>query len=95
MHDWSDESCLKILRNCHAALPATGVLLVNEIVLNDDHSGTEYGTLMSLHMAIAMEPGSKERSQSEYRALLEQAGFQLEQVIRYGGIRDLIVARKL
>ena len=95
LHDWSDENCLKILHNCHAALPAKGILLINESVLNDDYSGTEFATLMSLHMTVVCEWGARERTQTEYRSLLDQAGFRFQDVVRYGGVRDLIVAQRL
>jgi 2-polyprenyl-3-methyl-5-hydroxy-6-metoxy-1,4-benzoquinol methylase len=94
LHDWSDESCRKILRNCFDALPSGGVLLVSESVLRNDFSGKAFTVLLSLHMLVVCEPGAKERTESEYRSLLEDAGFRDMQVIRLEGPRDLIVARK-
>ncbi|MBS1786864.1 MAG: hypothetical protein JST85_04040 [Acidobacteria bacterium] len=95
LHDWNDEHCRTILRNCFDALPSGGALLIVESVLNDDLSGTEFGVMMSLHMTVCCEPGARERSEAEYRTLLEEAGFSLVDVRRYGAPRDLIVARKL
>ncbi len=94
LHDWGDANCGKILRNCFGALSSGGVLLVNEAVLNDDFSGTQYAVLLSLHMAVVCEPGARERSKSEYRSLLEEAGFRNIEVMRYGATRDLVMARK-
>src|SRR5579875_673869 len=70
LHDWSDASCYKILRNCFAALPPGGTLLITESVLNNDHSGSRFAVLMSLHMAVVCESGAKERTEQEYRALV-------------------------
>jgi hypothetical protein len=94
LHDWSDESCSKILRNCFDALPSQGALLITEGVLNDDFSGTRFRVLMSLNMLITCEPGARERTEEEYHALLEEAGFDRIRVIRLKAPRDLIVARK-
>jgi hypothetical protein len=94
LHDWGDENCRKILRNCFSALPSGGVLLINEAVLQDDFSGSRWAALLSLHMAIVCEPGARERNAAEYRTLLEAAGFSGIEVVRYGGMRDLVVARK-
>jgi ubiquinone/menaquinone biosynthesis C-methylase UbiE len=94
LHDWSDESCHKILRNCIEVLPSPGVLLVSESVLNDDFSGTTHALMKDLTMLVACESGARERSKAEYRSLLEEAGFRDVEVIRLEAPRDLIVARK-
>jgi len=94
LHDWSDESCRKILRNCFDVLPSQGVLLVSESVLNDDFSGTRHALMKDLTMLVACEAGARERSKTEYRSLLEEAGFRDVEVIRLDAPRDLIVARK-
>ena len=72
----------------------SGVLLISETVLNNDLSGTQFGVLLSLHMLVVCEPGAKERSEAEYRTLLEEAGFRDIEVARLGAPRDLIIARK-
>jgi hypothetical protein len=48
---------------------------------------------LDLMMLVAAEPGARERNEAEYRALVEGAGFRLDQVIRIDAPRDLIVAR--
>jgi 3-hydroxy-5-methyl-1-naphthoate 3-O-methyltransferase len=94
LHDWSDEKCRAILRHCYEALPSQGVLLVCEKVLNNDFSGDRVGLLIDLHMLLVSESGAKERSEAEYRSLLEEAGFQETEIIRLHAPRDLILARK-
>jgi hypothetical protein len=49
---------------------------------------------MSLHMLVVCEPGAKERSEGEYKSLLEEAGFRDAEVIRFDAPRDLIIGRK-
>ena len=45
-------------------------------------------------MLVANEPDARERSLSEYRGLLDEAGFDVVDVIQFEAPRDLIVARK-
>ncbi len=77
LHDWNDENCSKILRNCFEALPSKGALLISESVLNNDHSGTQFGVLMSLHMLVVCESGARERNEAEYRHFWKKQGFEI------------------
>jgi hypothetical protein len=45
-------------------------------------------------MLIVCEPGARDRSEAEYRSLLEEAGFRDMELIRLDAPRDLIIARK-
>lgn len=94
LHDWSDDTCHKILSNCATALPAGGVLLISESVLNSDFSGRNSANLKDLIMLIANEPDARERSEEEYRSLLNATGFDVVNVMRLEAPRDLLVARK-
>ena len=94
LHDWSDETCRKILRNCAAALPSGGVLLISESMLNNDFSGSAHSLMKDLVMLIVNEPGGRERSENEYKSLLEDTGFRFDRVIRFDAPRDLLVAHK-
>jgi hypothetical protein len=95
LHDWNDEHCRRILRNCHAALPKGGALIITESVLNADGSGAPFATLMSLHMLVLCEPGARERTEAEYADLLADTGFGIERLLRTGAPRDFLIARKL
>jgi hypothetical protein len=70
------------------------VLLVSQKVLNNDFSGPRFALMLDLTMLVAAESGARERSEAEYRSLLEEAGFRDMEVIRIEAPRDLIVARK-
>jgi len=95
LHDWSDERCREILGNCFAALPEHGVLLVVEKVLNQDYSSSTFTLMKDLTMLIGCESGARERTEAEYRGLLHETGFRLDQLIRFDAPRDLVVARKV
>lgn len=78
LHDWDDAQSLAILKNCHRAMREQDRLLIVETVLS---SGNEpsFGKLLDLHMLVVT--GGCERTETEHRALLEQAGFSLARVI--------------
>jgi hypothetical protein len=95
LHDWNDDHCRQILRNCHAALPPGGTLIICESILNPDGSGSPFATLMSLHMLVVCEPGARERTEGEYAELLHSTGFEIERLVRPGAPRDFLIARKI
>ncbi|GLT78291.1 hypothetical protein SLA2020_498310 [Shorea laevis] len=33
LHDWADEECLRLLKNCHQAVPKNGKVIVMDAVL--------------------------------------------------------------
>lgn len=95
LHDWSDENCRKILRHCFEALPAGGTLLISEMVMHDDFSGSSlWSELYSLFMLVCCESSARERSEAEHREQLAEAGFRDVRIVRARGPRDLIVARR-
>jgi hypothetical protein len=94
LHDWSDEVCRKILRNCAAALPDDGVLLISDSVLDRDFSGSRFDHIKDVTMLVCNEAGARERSEDELSALLRDAGFAVDRVLRPDAPRDLLVARK-
>ena len=78
IHDWDDDRCLEILGNCRQAMDPNGRLLLVEMVIppgDDPHPGK------MLDMVMLSLPGGMERSEQEYRELLDTAGFRLTQVI--------------
>lgn len=81
VHDWNDESAVRILKNCRRAIRPDGRLLLLEMVLtgNDDPGNA----LMDLLMMVLT--GGRERTEAEFRSLLHEAGFSLERIIPAGG----------
>lgn len=79
IHDWHDDSCIKILRNCHRAMASDGRLLVIDAVIPADNA-PDINKFIDLHMLVLTE-GGKERTEAEFRSLLEAGGFQLTRII--------------
>ncbi|CAL9063276.1 unnamed protein product [Musa banksii] len=77
LHNWSDESCAKILNNCWKALPENGKVIAVECVLpvvTEPSLGTQSVCHVDLIM-LAHNPGGKERTEMEFQELAKQAGF--------------------
>lgn len=81
LHDWNDEQCATILANVRAAIPAHGKLLEVERVIADDPEGlrSELSALMmDLNMLVCL--GALDRTEAEFRSLLDEVSFSLKSV---------------
>ena len=76
LHDWNDEECVKILSNIQKASPAGGRVLVVEHVVPGSET-SHFSKLFDIHMMCALT--GRERTEKEYAALLEKAGFRYVQ----------------
>ena len=74
LHDWSEDKIRALLAKIYRRLPAGGAILIAERLLYEDKSGPVSAQLQSLNMLMCTE--GKERTLSEYRRLLEDAGFR-------------------
>lgn len=78
IHDWTEDQCLTILMNCRRAMKPGSKLLIIEMVLpvgDTPHQGK------LLDIAMLVMTGGKERTEAEYSALLEKAGFNLTRTV--------------
>lgn len=89
LHDWDDDSCLAILRNCRRAISAEGRLLVLEALVPEG-PGPAQGKRMDLVMLVG--PGGLQRTKAELASLLQRSGFALTRVIGTGPEYSLIEA---
>ena len=92
LHDWGEDKIERLLRKIYAALPSGGGLLISEALLNEDRSGPVFALMQNLNMLVCTD--GKERTCSDYRALLESAGFRAIQCRRTGTVLDAVLARK-
>lgn len=77
LHNWSDEQCVRILRNCASAMSPDGRVLVIEAVLAPD-GRADMAALLDLDMLVLT--GGRERRKPEIRRLLQAAGLRVESV---------------
>jgi ubiquinone/menaquinone biosynthesis C-methylase UbiE len=82
LHNWNDDKALIVLKNCRRCLPKEGKLFLVERVLDSEgdspNSGNQSKNLINLTMAVFT--GGKERTEGEFRKLLEEAQFALESI---------------
>ena len=92
LHDWNDLKIDALLRKIFLALPDKGVLLVTETLVDDDRTGPTYTLMQDLNMLVCTD--GRERTETEYSALLQTAGFSAVEFRRTDSLVDAILAIK-
>ena len=81
LHDWPDEECVRILKNCRSAMPDQARLLIVEQLLEPDpQRGRPTAYLIDIQM-MAMFGSGRERSREEFERLLSASGLIAIRVI--------------
>jgi flavonol 3-O-methyltransferase/caffeic acid 3-O-methyltransferase len=77
LHDWSDQHCGTLLKNCYDALPVHGKVVLVECILpvNPEAKPSSQGVFHVDMIMLAHNPGGRERYEREYEALARGAGF--------------------
>ncbi|KAI3929139.1 hypothetical protein MKX01_006375 [Papaver californicum] len=77
LHDYDDERCVKLLKNCRNSLLVGGIVMIIEFVVPDRlvNNAESFNALNSDLMMMAVNPGGKERTISEFNDLANAAGF--------------------
>ncbi|KAL9251045.1 Caffeic acid 3-O-methyltransferase-like protein [Drosera capensis] len=84
LHNWNDEQCLDILKNCYNALPETGKLIVIDFVLPTEPDGSwadKHVTELDTIMLVTL--GGQERTMKEFESLCKKSGFSGFEFICY------------
>lgn len=92
LHDWSEDKIDQLLARIHGALPPGGGLLIAEKILDEDRCGPRWALMQDLNMLTCTE--GRERTLSDYRQLLERAGFTDVRGAVTSQPIDAILARK-
>jgi O-methyltransferase len=88
LHDWGDQECRVILRNCRQSARAGSRLLVIEQVMGSQPS--KFACQVDLTMLVAVS--GRERQLKEYEHLLGEAGFTLRSIKPLTATHSLIEA---
>jgi acetylserotonin N-methyltransferase len=92
LHDWSEEKIRRLLEKICLRLPKGGGLLIAERLLDEDKCGPVSTQMQSLNMLVCTE--GRERTVSEYAALLREAGFSEVDGRKTGSPLDAVLAVK-
>ncbi len=77
LHDWSDAKCAVILDRCRQAMsPGSRLLIVDRVI---DEPVEVLSLFYDLHMLVQI--GGRERTATEFRTLLQNAGLQMQRII--------------
>jgi len=79
LHIFDDQTSLKLLKNIYKSMPVKGKVLIVEAVIKSDNKPA-LGKILDLQMLIGTETG-RERTEQEYKALVEAAGFKFIKAI--------------
>jgi AraC-like DNA-binding protein len=90
LHDWPDEKAVQILRNVREAAGRGATVLLVEFVI-PKHDREFPGKWVDLEMLLNL--GARERTASEYRNLLSQAGFRMTRVVQTATPLSVVEAR--
>ena len=93
IHDWDDKRSIAILHNCHRVISPQGKLLLVESVVPariDRSLPSQFSVRGDVNMLV--HTGGRNRTEAEYRALFEAAGFQLIRIIPTQGAAKILEA---
>jgi O-methyltransferase domain/Dimerisation domain len=90
LHDWDDDSCVRILRNCREAARPDARMIVIENVIRD-LTRDKFATLLDMNM-LAVTSG-QERDLAGYDKLFTASGWQRTAVYTLPGARSLLELR--
>ncbi|ESQ27366.1 hypothetical protein EUTSA_v10018703mg [Eutrema salsugineum] len=78
LHDWTDEHCIKLLKNCWKSLPEKGKVIIVDMVTPTEPKGGDFScnTVYAMDMLMLTQcSGGKERSLSQFEDLAFRSGF--------------------
>lgn len=88
LHDWDDEHAIVILKNCKKNMSKSSKLLIIDRIF--DGNENDLVCLSDINMLVMY--GSKERSENEFKILLENADLKMTRIIKTDTLLSIIEA---
>ena len=80
--DWDDEQAISILKNCRAALPSHGqIMIVEEVYPARIDQSPESRRAAATDVLMLVCTGGRQRTETEFRNLLAESGFRLTGIV--------------
>jgi hypothetical protein len=96
IHDWDDERSTAILKNCRRAMAPQGKLLLVETVLPERIAPSPMNFIATgSDVNMLVNAGGRERTETEFRALVDAAGFRLTRIVPTQSLSSVIEATPL
>ncbi|GLJ19609.1 hypothetical protein SUGI_0354840 [Cryptomeria japonica] len=83
--DWDEDKCEQILGNCHKALPENGRLIVAENITMEGSMSNKSTDIVTDLVMIVVANGGKERSEKDWKRLLQKSGFSVVRMVEPPG----------
>jgi hypothetical protein len=92
LHDWDEDTCVNIMKTLHASASKVkgSKVLIIEMLLDDAKRLTQIQAFLDLQMLSLVN--GKERSEKQWKPILEKSGFNLKRIVRTGGELVIIEA---
>nr|AAR02419.1 flavonoid 4'-O-methyltransferase [Catharanthus roseus]AAR02420.1 flavonoid 4'-O-methyltransferase [Catharanthus roseus]UTD45116.1 CrOMT [Catharanthus roseus] len=94
LHDWNDEDCVKILKNCKKAIQEKGnggkVIIIDTVVYSQKNEKELVDLQISMDMAMVINFAAKERTEEEWEHLIREAGFSGHKIFPMYDFRSII-----
>ena len=78
IHDWSDHLAVVILKNCRKAMAKNGRVLIVEMIVPGSRSGS-FSKILDMNMMVMT--GGRERTKSEFHALIDAADLRVTRIV--------------
>ena len=79
VHNWDEEHCLRLLRNCHESMEGDGLLVCVDSVLPPmGDTGAIPAKLLDLLMLVGIR--GKERTRQQWEDLFRSSGFRITSI---------------
>ncbi|XP_071949112.1 acetylserotonin O-methyltransferase-like [Antedon mediterranea] len=94
IHNWGLEKVHNLLKKTFRSLKSGGAVLIAELLLNENKTGPLETVFLDINMMV--EASGRERTETEYRLLLEQNGFvdfECKSVEGHGGFHTMIAKK--
>ena len=93
LHDWDEETKLMLMKKAYDALPAGGVFVAIEAVIDDERNKNAFGLMMSINMLIETGKGF-DYSFADFNKWAKETGFASTKIIQLAGPTSAAIAFK-
>jgi predicted O-methyltransferase YrrM len=91
LHNWDDAHCVRLLQNCRAAMAPGGRIVIFEQRMPERVTGPDWAFEADVSMLVIT--GGRQRTEAQYRALLDSAGLELTRVMPTASDRSVFEAK--
>ncbi|CAN6234794.1 unnamed protein product [Urochloa humidicola] len=93
LHDWGDDECIKILKNCKQAIPSRdkgGKVTIIDMVVGSGSTDAKQLETQVLYDLLIMGINGVERDEQEWKKIFFEAGFKDYKIMPILGVRSII-----